>query len=208
VVETSTETIGALLDPSRLWTREEVLARDRPVPNSPGVYAWYFRELPADDLDPSGCHIAHGLPLLYTGIAPRRPSSGGGRPSAQTLRRRLQTHLRGNASASTLRLTLGCLLSERLGLELRRVGDSERTTFGSGEDVLSDWMARNALVCWAAVPEPWEVESTLISRLAPPLNLDQNEGNAFHDELSARRRECRRRARELPVLPSPPRNAG
>jgi hypothetical protein len=32
--------------------------------------------------------------------------------------------MRGNAEGSTLRLTLGCLLSEQLGIELRRVEEA------------------------------------------------------------------------------------
>jgi hypothetical protein len=49
---------------------------------------------------------------------------------------------------STLKLTLGCFLSEQLGIELRRVGRSERLTFAHGEAALSAWMYENAFVCW------------------------------------------------------------
>jgi len=45
-------------------------------------------------------------------------------------------------------LTLGCLLSEELDIELRRVGSGKRMTFAEGEGVLSQWMADNAFVCW------------------------------------------------------------
>jgi hypothetical protein len=44
------------------------------------------------------------------------------------LSRRIQYHMRGNAEASTLRLTLGCLLAEELDIELRRVGHGKRLT--------------------------------------------------------------------------------
>ena len=49
---------------------------------------------------------------------------------------------RGNAYGSTLRLTLGCLLADQLGIELRRVGSGTRLTFGDGEQALSEWMRR------------------------------------------------------------------
>src|SRR5207249_1234074 len=64
---------------------------------------------------------------FYVGISPARPVSAGG-PVRQNLRRRLRAHLRGNASGSTVRLTLGCLLRAGLGLTLRRVGSGERMT--------------------------------------------------------------------------------
>ena len=50
------------------------------------------------------------------------------------LRKRLRGHLRGNASGSTLRLTLGCLLADQLRLKLRPVGASKRLT----EDLSGD----------------------------------------------------------------------
>lgn len=108
----------------------------------------------------------------------------------------MRNHYRGNASGSTLRLTLGCLL----GLELRRVGSSERMTFGkAGEAALSRWTADNARVCWIEQNEPWTPESRLISELDVPLNLDQNHHNAFYGHLKDLRAQARQRARELPV---------
>jgi len=69
--------------------------------------------------------------------------------------------MRGNASGSTLRLTLGCLLSEELGNELRRVGKGERLTFGkSGETAPSEWMSYNAFVSWVVTERPWQTETT------------------------------------------------
>src|SRR3954451_14241714 len=87
------------------------LALPSPVPKSPGVYAWYFRDVPSA-VPTSGCITRDGLTLLYVGISP------GKRPSTQTLFHRLRYHYQGNAEGSTLRLTLGLLL----GLRLRVVG--------------------------------------------------------------------------------------
>ena len=48
------------------------------------------------------------------------------------MRERIPYHYQGNAEGSTLRLTLGCLLSEELDIELRRVGSGKRMTFAEG----------------------------------------------------------------------------
>jgi hypothetical protein len=39
---TLTPCAGALVEPSRLWSRAEVLSKVAAVPSEPGVYAWYF----------------------------------------------------------------------------------------------------------------------------------------------------------------------
>ena len=54
-------------------------------------------------------------------------------PSRQTLQDRVRYHYGGNAEGSTLRKTLGILLADELGIELRRVGSGKRMTFVDGE---------------------------------------------------------------------------
>lgn len=192
--------INDLLEPDRLWSREEVVeSQPSPVPKTAGVYAWYFRGIPGA-IDTSRCHVHDGMPMLYAGIAPRKPYADG-RLGKATLHQRVRNHYAGNAEGSTLRLTLGCLLSTELGIELRRVGSGKRRTFSFGEQLLSSWMAENALVCWTAVTDPWVLEEELIRRYDLPLNLDQNKHNAFHPELSAARRAAKERAAHLPILP-------
>lgn len=176
--------VDALAHPSRLWTTEEATARPCPVPTEHGIYGWHFRVPVAEGLDAGR--------LLYVGIAPSSADSG------QTLRSRLvRSHIKGNASGSTLRLTLGCLL----GLDLRRTGATGRATFGTeGEKRLSEWMADNARLCWVACPEPWIVETQAIGSLDLPLNLSQNSGHPFHARLTALRAEAKARARALPIM--------
>lgn len=185
--------IEALLEPERLWSRVECLARECPVPRAAGVYAWYFREVP-QEVSAQDCHVAQGMTLLYVGISPRRPTAHDGRSSRQTLRSRIRNHYRGNAAGSTLRLTLGCLLEREIGIALQRVGHGDRCTFREGEARLSDWMARNALVSWLPAAEPWQLEKALIGTVSLPLNLQHNERHPFHARLSALRREARVRA--------------
>ena len=130
------------------------------------------------------------------GISPTKRGIGPP-PSRQTLRDRIRYHYRGNAEGSTLRLTLGSILAEQLGIELRRIGSGKRMTFGRGEALLSDWMAENAFVTWQCCEQPWLLEEQLISQVCLPLNLDQNGRNAFHAVLSRVRSSARERAREL-----------
>ncbi|WP_085128241.1 GIY-YIG nuclease family protein [Mycolicibacter engbaekii] len=160
------------------YTRSEVLTRPSPIPAEPGVYGWWFHQLPTT-IDVSQCERKGDLTLLYAGISPRRPPTNGKPPSQQNIRKRIKQHYRGNAKSSTLRKTLGCLLAVELGIELRRIGSGTRRTFGAGEAALSEWMADNALVSWIAVPEPWLLERELFTTLDLPLNLRDNSHSTF-----------------------------
>ncbi|MFB1498000.1 MAG: GIY-YIG nuclease family protein [Thiocapsa sp. N5-Cardenillas] len=188
-----------MLAPARLWSRAEVLASPSPVPREPGVYAWYFRDVPPG-VPTADCHRCGDLTLLYIGIAPKAPPKNGARPSTQRLVDRVRYHYRGNAEGSTLRLTLGCLLSETLGIELRRVGSGKRMTFADGEIALSGWMAENAFVTWFVDPVPWVLEESLIAGLSLPLNLDMNRGHVFAEILRDVRSRAKGRAREMPAV--------
>ncbi len=192
---------AALVAPERLWTRDEVLARDGPVPRRAGVYGWYFREVPPGVPTAECVRIAlgGGATLLYVGISPKRPPANGRPPSRQRLRDRVGYHYRGNAAGSTLRLTLGCLLADELGLALRRVGSGGRRTFADGERRLSDWMGANALVTWVTDDAPWLVEERLIGALSLPLNLERNAGHPFAATLVAVRRAAKTRAEREPM---------
>ena len=66
-----------LLHPSWLYSRVDILARPCQVPNEPGVYAWFFKEVPPG-VPTDGC-IRHGdLTLLYVGF-PRQTTGVPGR---------------------------------------------------------------------------------------------------------------------------------
>jgi hypothetical protein len=199
IVMMSSMSADGVLSPKKLWSRAEVVdSRPSPVPKAAGLYAWYFRQVPGR-IDTASCHLSNRMPMLYVGIAPKQPYADG-RRSKTTLHQRVRHHYTGSAEGSTLRLTLGCLLSAELAIELRRVGSGTRRTFSDGERALSRWIAANAFVCWTVHAEPWKLEEELISRYDLPLNLDQNKHNAFHPELSQARRAAKQRASELPVL--------
>jgi hypothetical protein len=176
-----------LLFPKQKWSRSEVLGPSRPVPKESGVYAWYFREIPPS-VPVTGCHRSDDLTLLYVGISPKKQAEGG-KASQQTLRARLHQHFNGNAACSTLRLSLGCLL----GLDLKQIGP-KRFTFGpDGEAVLSDWMGKNAFVCWVPSHDPWIVEDKFLATHGAtlPLNVKGNSANPFRDALKSLRRRGR-----------------
>lgn len=167
--------IQDLLHPKHLYTSSEVLCRPCPVPTSPGVYAWYF-DAPPPKIDIKACHRVDGRALLYVGISPKAPPLNGKPPSRSTLRGRIRTHYRGNAEGSTLRRTLGCLLSSQLAIQLRRVGSGHRYTFTNpGEQTLDRWMDRHAFVTWIEAEAPWLMEKKILaSGLSLPLNVDGN----------------------------------
>lgn len=181
-------TVDTLLNPSNLWSRSEVLVRPCPIPLEQGIYAWYFRSLPPgvpESLSPQ----FDGLHLLYIGVSPAHESS------KNNLRKRIQAHFRGNASSSTLRLTLGCLLSNTIGLRLRPTGSTGRLTFADDETILSDWLEQNAFVTWVSSPRPWVIEKDVISNISPLLNLQHNKSSPFHSTLSAIRHQAQAAAR-------------
>jgi hypothetical protein len=167
-------------------SRSDVLASPPQIPASPGVYGWYFNELPHPDIDPKQCTRVEGMPLLYVGIAPRSATSHA------TIRTRLRQHFAGNVGGSTLRFTLGSLLSDRLQL---RLGAKART-YGDGESRLNSWMQAHAFVTFVNVSEPWTIERDTLASLDLPLNLDMNLGHPFHPRLSAAR------AKQLKLLRS------
>src|SRR5215468_407618 len=97
--------IERLLGPNKFYDTAVVRAPSA-VPRDPGVYGWYFDEIPPA-VPTDGCHRVADLTLLYVGIAPKKP---GAQASLRTLHSRLTDHCNGNAEGSTLRLTLWCLL--------------------------------------------------------------------------------------------------
>ena len=91
----------------------------------------------------------------------------------------------GNASQSTLRRTLGVILTEPLGLTLGIHGG--RPTFGpDGERRITEWLHENAKVAWVLDPAPWVVEYELLGSADFALNLD-GRSDDFVRSISAKR---------------------
>jgi hypothetical protein len=188
--------IRKLTNPIVLYSRSAVLTKPCPVPQEPGAYAWFFKEVPAI-VPTDGCVTKDGLTLLYVGISPDKLSKPN---SKQNLRKRITNHYRGNAEGSTLRRSLGVLLAEQSDFPLRRVGSGKRMTFTHlGEQWLDSWMEENAFVVWVKHPAPWELEDELLASLSLPLNIKGNADHLFAGELSQLRKEAIKQAREMPI---------
>lgn len=177
----------SILRPERVYSLDDVSNHPCPVPAAPGVYGWYFREIPPD-VPVRNCESHKGLTLLYVGRAPDS------RKSSQSLRIRIKNDY-GPRRASTLRRSLGVLLERPLGLELRKVGGTGRKfDYGDTEELLSDWMSDNAFVVWVEHSKPWVVEPRLIASLDLPLNMTGNKGHPFYPRLKELRASARDRA--------------
>ncbi len=192
--------IALLLRPTRLWSVVEILRDFDCVPKLPGIYAWYFDDIPPG-VPTAECHTSvENKMLLYVGIAPKKVSPAV-IPSTRTLRDRLRNHLTGNAEGSTLRLSLGCLLADQLEICLQRVGSGKSHTFTNpGEIMLDNWLAAHAHVALAAVERPWEVEAKMLSIHSLPLNLSGNGSHSFAADLKRIRAVARCKAATLPVV--------
>ena len=188
--------LQSLINGVELYSRREILCTTSLPPPVPGIYAWFFKDIPgtvpADD-----CVTKDSLTLLYVGISPDKI----GKPnSRQNLRRRITTHFQGNAEGSTLRRSLGVLLAQTSGYPLRRVGSGKRMTLThSGEQWLDDWMTENAFVCWLEHQAPWEFEDELLGRLSLPLNIKGNRDHPFAKALTEARIQAIKDAREWPI---------
>ena len=188
--------LQSLINGVELYSRREILCTTSLPPSVPGVYAWFFKNIPGNALI-DGCVTKGPLTLLYVGISPDKI----GKPnSRQNLRRRITTHFQGNAEGSTLRRSLGVLLAEESGYPLRRVGSGKRMTLThSGEQWLDDWMTENAFVCWLEHQAPWEFEDKLLSSLSLPLNIKGNRDHPFARVLTEARIQAIKSAREWPI---------
>jgi len=156
------------------------------APREKGIYSWWFTSGSLRVPD-APYETTNGFELLYVGIAPSSATS------KSMLRPRLVRHATGDASRSTLRLTLGVLLAHELDLTL---GIHEgRPNWGPhGEAKLSRWMSEHARIAWTVHLEPWTVEDELLADATLALNID-GRSDAFARELKDRRTEARRAAR-------------
>jgi len=195
--------ITKLTNPTKLWSRKEILQKPSPIPTDNGIYAWYFKEIPNLKLFRKYFNIDKSsfiedtikfdnYQLLYIGISPSSPKSN------NNIRNRIRSHMNSNASASTLRLTLGCLLSNELNIQLKQI--RKRFYFGEEESIISNWLEKNAYVTFETCPEPWIVEKEAIKQLVLPLNILDNEHNSFYSALKNIRKQSKDLARKNPYI--------
>jgi len=112
-----------------------------------------------------------GYDLLYVGA------------TLGQLRARVLDHLTGNSRASSLRMTVGALLTIDLGLE--PVGDGTRTYFhfGDGEKRLTDWIVAHTRVAFVPADDPFGIEKSVLASVPVPFNISERKKHAFSKYL-------------------------
>jgi hypothetical protein len=166
--------------PSKLFRVSDVITRPSAAPDEPGIYAWWFDNLPNVPFDSHSGQM--GFRLAYVGIAPQKL---GGR---RTLRQRLRDHCRGPIAKSTLRRSLTAILLAHLNLHPYRDGKKIKMP-DPQEERLSAWLEEHGRVAWISDPAPWVWEKKILQcGLSPPLNIQGN-NNEFARELSTMRRQ-------------------
>ena len=189
-----------LTESAPLWS----WGADFAPPRLPGAYAWFSDTLPRV-IPNQGLAKRDDLALLYVGIAPRASAVGGRDPNRTSLEPRIRYHATGSADASALRLTLGCVLADVLGLHLYKRPEDERFTWGAGEDRLSNWIQTHMRVSWIVHSRPWEVSDMAFRSLFLPLNLNVTDPTPFHRTLDDLRRQAEKAADERHGEPPPTR---
>jgi len=174
-------------NPGKIYSLNDL--EESPPPRRSGVYGWYFDE-PPPYVPKSGCTpVKTGWwPfrtkwwLLYVG-------------KAKNLNDRIVTyHIKGRHYAegtmSSFRLSLGCLLSDNLGLELSYPKES----FGQKEEKLQNWLNQHARVTWIETNNLDVVELVAIEKYTLPLNYKHNQ-NPLKKPLSNLRAEFKKIAK-------------
>jgi hypothetical protein len=166
--------------PWTLFTLGDVLDKPSAAPDEPGIYAWWFDELPNVPLE--GALEQSGFRLTYIGIASYRPGS------RRTLRQRLHNHCKGPIATSTLRRSLAAILINEL--DLSPYLKSKKVKLSDDEETrLSDWLASHGRVAWIADTAPWAYETELLKN-GPPLALNiRGNNHAFVPALLDLRRK-------------------
>jgi hypothetical protein len=146
---------------------EQILASPNLMPRQKGLYSWWMTPGSIPGLSGLAHPIRPDLQLLYVGIASK---------PASDLRKRLTTHIGGTSRRSTQRLSLAAVLADQYGWSATMV--SGRPALAPEfEAQLSSFMAKHLTVSWLIHGQPESVETAVIQRLMPPLNLD---GNSRH----------------------------
>jgi len=164
------------------------------IPESPGVYAWYFDHYFNTLFDESTepkldfiklCFDRSGTKewfLLYIGIA--------GGKKERTLRNRIfDDHLNKNSKGSTFRQTLAALLYDELGLDPKKQlkGEVEKSK-------LNQWIFKNSKVAWVETNNPEKVENIMLEEFGQFLyfNITGNRKNRFGKKLKHLRKHWRK----------------
>ncbi|WP_292035595.1 MULTISPECIES: GIY-YIG nuclease family protein [unclassified Brevundimonas] len=162
------------------------------IPDVGGLYALILDH--PEELDPSLDRA--GLKLEEVFLSGRHVLYIGA--TGHSLRRRLKHHLADDTCMSTFRMSLGAVLMEALGLEVRaRPGQRYFGFEPHSEALLSAWIAEHVSVAVRPHARARDVEQRLIARAQPPLNIAGRGANEGAAEMARLRRRCR----GLPLQP-------
>lgn len=158
---------------------------------SPGVYGWFFDDLPPY-VPTTGCSVhREGLVskknwiLLYIGKASNL--------SERILHEHFDGALVRGKAMSSLRQSLGCLLCKELNIYLWKYPDFPKReyTFGSrGEKKLTKWMKKHTRVAYVRTEHTEELEKEAINYYTLPLNTEGNT-HFFPDPLKQLKKDLR-----------------
>lgn len=154
---------------------------------SPGIYAIFF--------------CGENFPIKNIKPAPDKVIYLGKTESSQE-KRDAKTHFKsGKTGSSTLRKSIGSLLRNEYSLKpiIRNDSDITKRRFShfkfdeNSEEVITNWMQNNLSLSFYEYPESGnkikELETKLIQKLIPLLNIDKNPLNPYLDLLKKMRRE-------------------
>lgn len=175
--------------PKKIYSLRDLIKS--PPPSDSGVYGWYFNKLPPY-VPKKGCTV------IKKGLRLRPPFSFRQKwyllyiGRAEDLKDRISDyHIKGKYYAkgtmSSLRLSLGCLLSEKLGLTLSYPPES----FGKKEKRLNKWIEKHMRVAWIETNNIKIVESKAITDHTLPLNYRDNIHHPLAKPLHNLRKEFR-----------------
>jgi len=179
-----------LFDP-KTYNPQDLYYNKQLIPESPGVYAWYFDNHFGTYFTAStagaikitlNSALTQNWFLLYIGIA--------GKKRGRTLRNRIYgDHLNQNSKGSTLRQSLASLLWQEINLNpvMQLNGQNEKQK-------LNRWIFQHARVAWIENGNPRKVEKVMISRFGKYLlfNLQHNKSNPYRKELEQLRAKWRK----------------
>ena len=114
-----------------------------------------------------------GFDLLYVGA------------SLDPLRRRVLCHLTGNTRTSSLRMTVGAILSRELELEPTGAGNRTCYDFGAGEARLTEWLVNHTRVGLIPTPNPFGLEKTILRDVPLPFNISERRRHPYSKFLMA-----------------------
>jgi len=182
------EKISLLTKTSKLYSREEIVNNPSIIPEEYGFHAWFFSHVPKPIPLDNTFH-RDGYTLLFLGSVPLKKGS-----SSNLRKSIVNQHLKGNAYDSTLRLSLACLLKEQLGISLAKHGS--RIFLGDDEEILDEWLNKNARIAYFVDNEPWLDKVEMIKRLDLPLNIEYNQHHPFYATLKKLRLDAKKDVQE------------